>query len=124
MDRSWIYNSAPFSDPYMSAVQQFMEHVRSRFSADEEIKCPCHRCLNQIQKSQDEAEDDIHINSISRCYTRWIHHGEGDNDVDQDDGTLAVGTEDISWDRNDQAPLGDEGQVEDVIEDSAREFRG
>ena len=101
MDRSWIYNSAPFSDPYMSGVEQLMEHVRSRFSVDEEIKCPCCRCLNQIEKSQDEVEEDIHINGISRCYTRWIHHGEGDNDVEQDDGTLAVGTEDISWDGND-----------------------
>ena len=74
---------------------------------------PCCRCLNQIEKSQDEVEEDIHINGISRCYTRWIHHGEGDNDVEQDGGTLAV-------DGNDQSPLDDEGQAKDVIEDSAR----
>jgi hypothetical protein len=42
MDRSWIYNSAPFSDAYMSGVEQFMEHVKSTFNADEKIKCPCH----------------------------------------------------------------------------------
>ena len=76
------------------------------------------------RKNQDEVEEDIHINGISRCYTRWIHHGERDNDVEQDDGTLAVGTEDISWDGNDQAPLDDEGQAKDVIEDSARGVQG
>ena len=124
MDRSQIYNSAPFSDPYMSGVEQFMEHVRNRFSADEEIKCPCRRCLNQIEKSQDEVEEDIHINGISMCYTRWNDHGEADNDVEQDDGTLAVGTEDISWDGNDQGTLDDEGQDEDVIEDCAWGVQG
>jgi hypothetical protein len=46
--------------------------------------------LNQIEKGQDEVEEDIEINGISRCCTRWIHHGEGDNDVEQDDGTLTV----------------------------------
>ena len=90
-----------------------MEHVRSRYSADEKIKCPCRKCLNQILKSQGEVQEDIEINGMSRSHTRWIDHGEGDNDVEQDGGTLAV-------DGNDQSPLDDEGQAKDVIEDSAR----
>ena len=62
---------------------------------------------------------------MSRCYTRWIHHGEEDNDVGQDDdGELAVVPEDMSWDGNEQAPLDEEGQAEDVIEDSARGVQG
>jgi hypothetical protein len=50
MDRSWVYNSVPFSEPYMLGVEQFMGHVKSRFSAHEKIKCPCRKCLNHIEK--------------------------------------------------------------------------
>jgi len=121
MDRRWIYKSAPFSPDFMSGVQQFMEHVRGRYGADDKIKCPCRKCLNQKEISQDDVQEHIKINGMSRCYTRWIHHGEEDNDVGQDDdGELAVVPEDMSWDGNEQAPLDEEGQAEDVIEDSAR----
>ena len=124
MDRRWIYNEKPFSQPFLDGVDQFMQHVRARYSANEKIKCPCRKCLNHIEKSQDEVEEDIHINGMSRIYTRWIEHGEGDdNDVDQDGGTLAI-EQDLSWDENDQAPLDDEVQGEDVIEDSARGVQG
>jgi len=56
---------------------------------------------------------------MSRSYTRWIDHGEGD-----DDGELTVVPEDMSWEGNDQATLDDEGQAKDVIEDSARGVQG
>jgi hypothetical protein len=126
MDRSWVYNSVPFSEPYMLGVEQFMAHVKSRFSAHEKIKCPCRKYLNHIEKSQDEVQEDIEINGISRWYTRWVYHGEGDIDVQEDDdGTLAVGYEYMSWDGNKQAPLDDEGQAKDVIlDDSERGVQG
>jgi hypothetical protein len=76
MDRSWIYNSKPFSSEFLYGVQQFMEHVRERYSADEKIKCPCRKCLNQKEKSLDDVHEDIELNGMSTCYTRWVHHGE------------------------------------------------
>ena len=58
---------------------------------------------------------------MSRCYTRWVYHGEEETDVGQDeDGELVVVPEDMSWDGNDQAPLDEEGQAEDVLDDGAR----
>ena len=77
------------------------------------------------RKSQDEVQEDIEINGMSRSYTRWIDHGEGDDDVEQDDdGELTVVPEDMSWEGNDQATLDEEGQAKDVIEDSARGVQG
>jgi len=125
MDRSWIYNSEPFSPAFFCGVQQFMEHVRARFSADEKIKCPCRKCLNHIDKSLDDVHEDIELNGMSRCYTRWVYHGEEETDVGQDeDGELVVVPEDMSWDGNDQAPLDEEGQAEDVLDDGARGVQG
>ena len=34
------------------------------------------------RKSQDEVQEDIEINGMSRYYTRWIDHGDGDDDVE------------------------------------------
>jgi hypothetical protein len=75
MDRSWVYNSVPFSEPYMLGVEQFMAHVKSRFSAHEKIKCPCRKCLNHVEKSQDEVQEDIKINGISRCLSAFRTRG-------------------------------------------------
>ena len=121
MDRSWIYNNALFSPAFLSSVLQFMEYVRGRYSADEKIKCPCRKCLNQIEKSLDDVHEDIELNGMSRCYTRWVHHGEEEDDVGQDeDGELTIVPEDMSLDENDQAALDEEGQLEDVEDDGAR----
>jgi hypothetical protein len=128
MDRSWIYTSAPFSLAFLSGVQHFMEYVRARCSsADEKIKCPCRKCLNQKEKSLDDVHEDIELNGMSRCYISWAHHGEEEDDVGQDDdGELAVVPEDMSCDGTDQgqAPLDEEGQAEDVIDDGARGVQG
>ncbi|XP_025822280.1 uncharacterized protein LOC112898099 [Panicum hallii] len=125
MDRSWLYTSAPFSPAFLSGIQQFMEYVRG--SVDEKIKCPCQKCLNQKEKSLDDAHEDIELNGMSRCYIRWAHYGEEEDDVGQDDdGELAVVPEDMSCDGTDQgqAPLDEEGQAEDVIDDGARGVQG
>ncbi|KAL5667862.1 hypothetical protein ACJX0J_020083, partial [Zea mays] len=62
--------------------------------------------------NQDEVQEDIEIN-------------EGDIDVQEDDdGTLAVGYEYMSWDGNKQAPLDDEGQAKDVILDDSERGLG
>ncbi|XP_039851410.1 uncharacterized protein LOC120709835 [Panicum virgatum] len=125
MDRSWIYNSALFLPAFLSGVLQFMEYVRGRYSADEKIKCPCQKCLNQIEKSLDDVHKDIELNGMSRWYTRWVHHGEEQDDVGQDeDGELAIVPEDMSLDGNDQATLDEEGQLEDVVDDGARGVQG
>jgi hypothetical protein len=121
MDKSWVYNSVPFSERFMLGVEQFMGHVKSRFSVDEKIKCPCRKCLNQIEKSQDEVQEDIEINGISRCYTKWVYHGEEDFDVEEDDD-VTLDVEYMSW--YGQAPL-DDGQTEDaILDDSDRGVQG
>ena len=86
MDRSWIYKSLPFDPVYIAGVDQFMQHVRSRFRADDKIKCPCRQCLNRKEKSQANVEEDIHINGFCRWYTSWIHHGEVDGEIQDENG--------------------------------------
>ena len=123
--RSWIFNSEPFSPAFLASVEEFMEHVRTRFSEDEKIKCPCQKCLNQREKTQDEVQEDIEINGMSRCYTCWIHHGEEANAVELDaDGDLAVVPENMPWDANEQTTIEEEVQAGDVKDDSARGVQG
>jgi hypothetical protein len=80
MDRSWINNSEPFSQQFLASVQQFIDHVKGRYSEDEQIKCPCWKFLNQREKIIDEVHKDIKINGVSKLYTRWVYYGEEEND--------------------------------------------
>jgi len=49
MDRSWI-NSRMFSEEHVNGVNEFMTFVSERFNDDEEMLCPCRKCLNQVRK--------------------------------------------------------------------------
>jgi hypothetical protein len=81
---------------------------------------------------------------MSRCYTRWVHHGEDYNVVGEDGEQYNVVGEDgqqynvagedgdflddvdeqyMSWHVNEEAPLPDEVQDEDVLDDGARGSR-
>jgi len=75
MDRSWV-NGRLFSREYINGVKEFMGFIQGKFSEDDEILCPCSRCLNQKYLNQDLVEKHILMNGMESTYTRWIHHGE------------------------------------------------
>ncbi|CAD6225603.1 unnamed protein product [Miscanthus lutarioriparius] len=75
MDRSWI-NSRRFSKEHVDGVKEFMTFVSERFNDNEEMFCPCRRCLNRVRKPQGQVQDDLYIHGMASTYTRWIHHGE------------------------------------------------
>jgi len=75
MDRSWI-NSRLFSKPHLDGVDEFMKFVSERCEENEEILCPCRKCLNQVHRHKGVVEDHLYINGMSSTYNRWILHGE------------------------------------------------
>jgi hypothetical protein len=91
-------------------VSKFMNFIQGKFSEDEQILCPCGRCLNQKYFCKALVNRHILWNGMGSSYTRWIHHGERldadvidyPNDVhDNDDGFIHEEgvTEDYSADR-------------------------
>jgi len=69
-------NGRLFSREYINGVKEFMGFIQGKFSEDDEILCPCSRCLNQKYLNQDLVEKHILMNGMESTYTRWIHHGE------------------------------------------------
>jgi hypothetical protein len=74
-----------------------MNFIQGKFSEDEQILCPCGRCLNQKYLCRALVNKHILLNGMDNSYTRWIHHGERlDVDVieylddvhDNDDGFI------------------------------------
>jgi hypothetical protein len=65
-----------FSQDYINGVKEFMSFIHEKFGEDEEILCPCSRCLNQRYQHQTLVERHILMNGMESTYTRWIHHGE------------------------------------------------
>jgi hypothetical protein len=117
MDRSWVHGRL-FSHEHMDDIKEFMNFIQGKFSEDEQILCPCGRCLNQKYLSQALVNRHILLNGMDSSYTQWINHGERldvdvieyPNDVhDNDDGFIHEEegvTEDCSADRL-EAVLGD-----------------
>ena len=56
-----------------------MSFIHGKFGEDEEILCPCSRCLNQKYQHQALVERHILMNGMESTYTRWIHHLENFN---------------------------------------------
>jgi hypothetical protein len=79
MDRRWIHG-ALFTPEYIAGVRSFMDFVGERFAEDAAILCPCSWCINLKSMAKSDVERHILLNGMSSTYTRWIHHGEG-NDV-------------------------------------------
>ena len=60
----------------MNGVNEFMTVVSERFNDDEEMVCPCRKCLNRVRKPKGQVQDHLYIYGMATTYTRWIHHGE------------------------------------------------
>jgi hypothetical protein len=75
MDQSWVYGRL-FSPKHIDDVKEFMIFTEGKYSENEEIPCPCDRCLNLKYLCQPLVKKHILTNDMDNSYTRWIHHGE------------------------------------------------
>jgi len=69
-------NSRPFSKAHLDGVTEFMNFVSDKLGDNQEILCPCRKCLNRIHRHKGDVEDHLLIHGMTNTYTRWIHHGE------------------------------------------------
>jgi hypothetical protein len=46
MDWTWVHVGLFFRE-HIDGVKEFMNFIQGKFSDDEELLCPCGRCLNQ-----------------------------------------------------------------------------
>jgi hypothetical protein len=118
MDRSWVHGRL-FSHEHIDGTKEFMIFIQGKFNEEEQILCPCGRCLNQKYLCQALVNKHILLNGIDSSYTRWIHHGERldvdvieyPNDVHDNDDVFIHEeegvTEDYSVDRL-ESMLGDQ----------------
>ena len=75
MDKNWI-NSRLFSKAHLDGVSEFMKFVSEKFPNDEDILCPCRRCLNRVHRNKGVVQDHLYIHGMTSTYDQWIHHGE------------------------------------------------
>lgn len=120
MDRSWI-NSRLFSKPHLDGVDEFMKFVLERCEENEEILCPCRKCLNQVHRHKGVVEDHLYINGMSSTYKRWILHGEppdgrineNADHMDEHIGFTENANENIGMDEEEQ----DDDRLLDMLEE-------
>ena len=71
-------NCRLFSKEHLDGVTEFMNFVSENLSGNQEILCPCRKCLNRLNEHKGDVEDHLLIYGMSNTYTMWIHHGEGE----------------------------------------------
>ncbi|TVU46539.1 hypothetical protein EJB05_06080, partial [Eragrostis curvula] len=110
MDRSWIRGVTKFSKPHVDGVREFMRFVSERFDKNEQILCPCCKCLNHIRKHQRDVEDHLYIHGMACTYDTWIYHGESlDAGINENVGHL-----DALSRRQASGSLYESGNAEDI----------
>ena len=80
IDQSWTQigkcsNSAVFWQGLQSFLQMEKPHVNDRVF----IRCPCNRCINNVQHQLEVLETHIHRFGFMSDYNEWIYHGENVN---------------------------------------------
>ena len=118
MDRSWI-NSRLFSKPHLDGVSNFMKFVSERYDENEEILCPCRRCLNRIHQHKGIMEDHLYIHGMASTYTRWMYHGEemdvqSNENADHLDGHIDF-SDDVGM--NEVQEDDDDDKIHDMVEE-------
>ncbi|KAL5579091.1 hypothetical protein UlMin_011533 [Ulmus minor] len=80
IDKSWTQirkhsNSAVFWQGLQSFLQMAKPYVNDRGF----IRCPCNRCINNVQHQLEVLETHIHRFGFMSDYNEWIYHGENVN---------------------------------------------
>ena len=63
MDRSWVHSTL-FSTEYVNGVKEFMDFIKEKYAEDDQILCPCTRCLNQKYLHQPNVKNHILMNGM------------------------------------------------------------
>jgi hypothetical protein len=85
MDRRWITGCTDFTTDHEKGVQDFLAFLQTRYAEDEEILCPCLRCLNNSTWTIERIGVHLLVSGMATTYTRWINHGKVLEDMFDDD---------------------------------------
>jgi hypothetical protein len=117
MDRSWI-NATLFSKPHLEGDSEFMKLVTERFNANEEILCPCRKCLNRLSGHRVQVKDHLYLHGMASTYTRWMYHGEAMDDIINENGDQQ--DEHVSF--NEDAGMNQDEDLGDMINGMVEEL--
>ncbi|XP_062081341.1 uncharacterized protein LOC133786147 [Humulus lupulus] len=84
MDRHWINIPNKLSAEYAAGMNEFISVARHSMASNGMVLCPCCRCVNK--KSQYMHVIKVHLitHGFLSTYTRWYHHGEQAEEVEDE----------------------------------------
>ncbi|CAL1402360.1 unnamed protein product [Linum trigynum] len=94
MDKSWMKKKR-FSTDYIQGVRSFISFIEQHLGHNDDVHCPCKRCLNVYKEPLEGVFAHLMINGIDHGYTTWVYHGEPShshmNDITNGDVDNVVG---------------------------------
>uniref|UniRef100_A0A803QHC9 Transposase-associated domain-containing protein n=1 Tax=Cannabis sativa TaxID=3483 RepID=A0A803QHC9_CANSA len=97
MDRHWINIPNKLSAEYAAGMNEFISVARHSMDSNGMVLCPCCRCVNKKSQYMHVIKLHLIIHGFLSSYTRWYHHGEQIEEV-EDEGLFD--TEDNVEDSN------------------------
>ncbi|XP_019245219.1 PREDICTED: uncharacterized protein LOC109225081 [Nicotiana attenuata] len=75
-DKSWM-NLLIWTDEYIRGVNDFLDKAFERAAQENELLCPCKKCMNHYWYYRNVAENQLVVHGFVDGYTKWVFHGEG-----------------------------------------------
>ncbi|KAF7131579.1 hypothetical protein RHSIM_Rhsim09G0057000 [Rhododendron simsii] len=76
MDKSWMTIKNRLSKEYRNGVNSFVDFAVTNLGSDDQIRCPCLKCMNVERHFSIVVAFHLIQNGIAPSYKTWVHHGE------------------------------------------------
>ncbi|XP_016450659.1 uncharacterized protein LOC107775446 [Nicotiana tabacum] len=129
-DKSWM-NLLRWTDEYIRGVNNFLDKAFERAAQENEILCPCKKCMNRYWYYRNVVEDHLVVHGFVDSYTKWVFHGEGfssrntpHTSSDDDSSIMRDNIDGLLHDtfRNIESQVGDEEGVGERLSEDAKKF--
>lgn len=76
MDRNWMRLPNRLCKEYIDGIKSFMDVAKKCVDKNNQVRCPCVKCMNVFFKPLDVVENHLYKPGMSVSYQRWVYHGE------------------------------------------------
>ncbi|XP_019253012.1 PREDICTED: uncharacterized protein LOC109231844 [Nicotiana attenuata] len=126
----WM-NLLRWTDEYIRGVNDFLDKTFERAAQENEILCPCKKCMNRYWYYKNVVEDYLVVHGFVDGYTKWVFHVEDFSSRntphpsnDDEGSTMRDDIDGLLHDtfRNIEGQEGDEEGVGERLSEDAKKF--
>ncbi|CAI0540299.1 unnamed protein product [Linum tenue] len=113
IDKAWIQLKNRACTQYIAGMEKFAKYATDHVKDDDGlIRCPCVECGNVRRMTVNHVEGHLLYKGMRTDYTKWIYHGEVDEDEEDDDEGPELGDDNMEIDDGDDGDMGEDNDMD------------